>query len=202
MVHHLRGLDCFSPEDQVLFAKFASGGVRKSRFTCVHHAFEFYAREQPSSIAVEHLGSSITYSELDSKANALAHELRALGIVPGARVCLLVQRSIPMVIGILAVLKAGGQYVPLDGGIVTQSTLDFVLEDSGASVVLALGEFAHRVNASSNRRVLLLEDTIGRISRSRDNYTKPHDLSTPEDGVYVIYTSGSLMQSKRNAVEC
>lgn len=198
MAHILQSLDGLSPEDQILFTKFASGGSQKTRFSCIHHAFEFHATTQPSAVAVEHLGSSITYGELDLKANALAHELRALGVIPGVRVCLLVQRSIPMVVGILAVLKAGGQYVPLDGGIVTQSTLDFVLEDSGASVVLALGEFAHRVNASSRRRVLLLEDTIGRISQSGSNCAKLHDLSTPEDGVYIIYTSGESTRSTCN----
>ena len=179
-----------SPEDQRLFVEFGVAETQSIPFKCVHHAFEHHAASSPEAIAVEHLNSSITYAELDHKANFLANNLRALGVQPGKRVCLLVQRSIPMVIGILATLKAGGQYVPLDGGIVTQSTLDFVLEDSGAAVVLVLQEFAHRVNATPTRRVVELEAILQRCDENGADCSKPIDLSTPSDGVYVIYTSG------------
>ncbi|KAI5117922.1 hypothetical protein M0805_002001 [Coniferiporia weirii] len=187
---------CLSPEDQLLFAKFSCGDVQQAPFSCVHHAFEFHAASQPSAIAAEHLGEIITYGNLDRRANDLAHDLRTLGVKPGSRVCLLVQRSIPMIIGILAILKAGGQYVPLDGGIVTQSTLDFVLEDSDSSVILTLREFAYRVSGCIDRHVLVLEDAIERTSQSGGNCSKPCDLSSSDDGVYVIYTSGTTGKPK------
>lgn len=97
-----------------------------------------------------------------------------------------------MVIGILAVLKAGGQYVPLDGGIVTQSTFEFIVEDSDASVILVLQEFAHRASKLVDRRVVVLdsEDAIATAVRNAQNHSKPDDLSSPDDGIYVIYTSG------------
>ena len=184
-------LSGLSSEDQLLFARFGLGESQKAPFACVHHAFEHNASVQPDTIAVEHLSDTITYAELDRKANALAQLLRGSGIRPGSRVCLLVQRSIPMVIGILATLKAGGQYVPLDGGIVTQSTLDFVLEDSGASAVLCLRDFAHRVDETETRRVIVLEDAIACYCALEADCGKPEDLSSPDDGVYVIYTSGT-----------
>ncbi len=185
-----QALQDLSPEDQLLFAKFGLGNTLTPPFSCVHHAFEHHAFSQPSAIAVEHLGNTITYGDLDRVSNGLANELRSLGVKPGSRVCLLVQRSIAMVVGILAVMKAGGQYVPLDGGIVTDSTLNFVLEDSDASVVLALKDYAHRVPLNSSRHVLTLEDAIARLEQDADLCMKPSDLSSPGDGVYVIYTSG------------
>ena len=180
-----------SAEEQQVFSAFSIGAQQHVPFQCVHHAFEFHAAEQPASVAVEHLDNNITYAELERKSNALALMLRSSGVRPGTRVCLLAQRSIPMIIGIMAILKAGGQYVPLDGGIVTQSTLDFVIEDSNAIVVLALREFIHRVKETESRRVVVLEDAIEQCNLPEADISKPIDLSSPNDGVYVIYTSGT-----------
>ncbi|EMD40260.1 secondary metabolism protein [Gelatoporia subvermispora B] len=171
-----------SPKDQAFFVQYGLGARQRPAFECVHHAFEHHAIRQAEAVAVEHLGQTITYGDLERRANSLARLLRGVGIKPGSRVCLLVQRSIPMVVGILAVLKAGGAYVPLDGGIVTQSTLEHVLNDSGATIVLALREYMHRVPDSV---ALCLEDMMHLPDGS-----KPDDLSSPTDSVYIIYTSG------------
>lgn len=183
-------LSGLAPSDQLLFSQFGLGEEQVVPFRCVHHAFEHYAQMQPSATAVEHLGDSLTYAELDRKANALARQLRTMGVQPGTRVCLLVQRSIAMVIAILAVLKAGGAYVPLDGGIVTQSTLEYVLEDSEAALVIVLQEYAHRVSDISGTSALVLEEAIRVCDELEKDFSKPIDLSSPSDGVYVIYTSG------------
>ena len=179
------GLQHLSSHDASLFAQFGLGKQEVAPFQCVHHAFEYQASQRPEAIAIEHLDDSITYAELDRKANGLAHQLRAQGIRPGSRVCLLVQRSISMVIGIMAVLKTGAAYVPLDGSIVTQSTLDFVLVNSKAAIVLALPEYINRV---SNCQVLNLQEAIALIDGPQK---KPEDLSSPDDSVYIIYTSGT-----------
>lgn len=190
-----RAIANLSPEDQRLFVEYGFAEREPVPFDCVHHAFEFQAATRPSATAVEHLKDSITYAELNRKANGLAQQLRAMGVKPGKRVCILVQRSIAMVVGILATLKAGAQYVPLDGGIVTQSTLDFVLEDSEATVVLVLKEFAHRVTSTPTRHVVELEAAIRKCDERGADCSKPIDLSSPNDGVYVIYTSGKQMIS-------
>ena len=100
-------LQHLSLEDQQRFNRFSYGAPQLAPFSCIHHAFEHHAAIQPDAVAVEHLGDTITYAELDRQANILANHLRASGICPGTRVCLLVQRSILMVVGIVAVLKAG-----------------------------------------------------------------------------------------------
>lgn len=183
-----------SPEDALLFARFGVGQRQAPPFECIHHAFDHHAAAQPNAVAVEHCGESITYGELERRANTLALQLRSLGVVPGARVCLLVQRSISMVIGILAILKAGGAYVPLDGGIVTQSTLEHVIRDSESVLTLALSEYVHRVPKS---RVFCLDDMIGCAPETTDRL---ENLSSPNDSAYIIYTSGTLLCCRRCTV--
>lgn len=189
MLYPLQSISHLSPLDQRLFVQWGFGERQTPAFGCVHHAFEYQALTQPHAIAVEHLGASISYSELDACANHLATRLRLMGVSPGSHVCLLVQRSIVFVVGILAVLKAGGSYVPIDGSIVTQSTLEHVLRDADCSVVLALEEYSHRIPASN--RTLVLDSST--LNPSADDCAKPVDLSSPNDSVYIIYTSGMIV---------
>lgn len=191
MPYPLQSISHLSPLDQQLFVQWGFGERQTPAFGCVHHAFEYQALTQPDAIAIEHLGVSISYSELDACANNLATRLRLMGISPGSRVCLLMQRGILFVVGILAVLKAGGAYVPLDGSIVTQSTLEHVLRNGDCSVVLALDEFSHRVPASS--RMLVLDKST--LKPDKDDCAKPLDLSSPNDSIYIIYTSGMIVSS-------
>lgn len=165
--------NALTPLDRDLFVHFGFGERRPAPFTCIHAAFEYYARLQPDAIAVEHLDQSISYAALNAQADKLACRLRKQGVLPGARVCLLVQRSIP-----------------LDGGIVTDSTLEHVLNDSGAILVLALRDFAHRV---SSQRVICLEDIIEDDLNTAATPVEP--LSSTADPIYIIYTSGAQRQA-------
>jgi non-ribosomal peptide synthetase component F len=180
----LQGL---SAEDISLFYRFGFGQREEAPFRCIHHAFEHHAARDPDAVAVEHLGDTITYGELNRRANFLACRLRSMGATPGARVCLLVQRSIHMVVGILATLKAGAAYVPLDGSIVTDSTLSFVLKNSKSTLVLTLPDYIHRV---STLPVINLADVMSSIDSP---CSKPEDLSSPDDSIYIIYTSGKTL---------
>ncbi|GJF00264.1 nonribosomal peptide synthetase [Phanerochaete sordida] len=180
----MASISSLSAEDASLFRRFGFGRREEPPFRCVHHAFEYHVRSNAGAVAAEHLGATITYGELDRRANALAHHLRAMGVRPGARVCLLVQRSIPMVVGIIAVLKAGGAYVPLDGGIVTDSTLAFVLENAKCTLALTLTDYVHRVADFPNIN-------LDEVMKSQDvEYDALEDLSSPDDSCYIIYTSG------------
>ncbi|KAK7469248.1 hypothetical protein VKT23_003735 [Stygiomarasmius scandens] len=175
-------------EDRVLFCKYGFGDVIRPAFECVHHAFAAHAASHPSSIAVENFQETITYAELDQLSNCLSRRLRQMGVVRNSRVCVVVERSILMVVAILSVLKAGGSYVPLDGNVVSSKSLEHVLRDSDAVCVLTLRKFAHRINSSSN--VLCLEDM--ECPCTGDNICqKPDDQSRGEDSLYVIYTSGT-----------
>ncbi len=95
---------------------------------CVHELFEAQAAMQPNAIAVKQGERQMSYGELNAKANQLAHRLRKLGVKPDERVAILVERSVEMVVALLATLKAGGAYVPLDPAYPAQR-LAYMLED-------------------------------------------------------------------------
>jgi non-ribosomal peptide synthetase component F len=187
----LPGLSPLSPEDRALFYQYGLGPRRPVEIPVIHHSFERHARSQPDAIAVEHTvhGHSLTYRQLDVKANRLARRLRAQGICPGKKVCILARRSIYLVVGILAVLKSGGQYIPLDAITIPDSTLSYVLNDSEPNVVLAMSEFVSRIRPDIP--TIDLEATIEADEFSDADGSKPLDTTTPYDGAYVIYTSGT-----------
>ncbi|KAI0304358.1 nonribosomal peptide synthetase 12 [Multifurca ochricompacta] len=185
--------DSLSPRDQRLFGEFSFGERRDRPFQCVHHAFEHHAATHPDHTAVEHLNSKMSYYELDQSANILASRLRSMGVQSGSRVCLLTQRSLIMVIGIVAIMKAGGAYVPLDGGMTTQSTLEHIIKDSRSTLILTSSEFRRRVE-DTGVPVLLLDGFMIRNSTTID--AKPQDLCHPSDTVYLIYTSGTTGKPK------
>jgi non-ribosomal peptide synthetase component F len=189
---NLKAIASLSPEDQKLFVQYGFGSEMAVPFGCVHHAFAHHAAAQPSAIAVEHLGDNITYGDLDVKSSRLARKLQSCDVRQGSRVVLLAERSIPFVIGILAILKAGAAYVPLDGGIVTDSTLGHVIVDSESALTLAMKAYTHRPKTG---RVLCLEDAILE-SETTELASEPLVASKPTDGVYVIYTSGTTGKPK------
>jgi non-ribosomal peptide synthetase component F len=179
-------LPTLSPSDRARFILYGIGAAIPKPFDIVHHAFAARAAATPSAIAVEHKGDTITYERLDRLSTILAAALRARGVQPGKRVCLLVQRSIAMIVGIIAIHKAGASYIPLDGGIVTNQTLGTILEDSGAALVLCTPEYEHRVPANTAHLSLdsfLVDPSIP--------LPYVEDLSRPSDEAYVIYTSGT-----------
>ncbi|KAF9445393.1 nonribosomal peptide synthetase 12 [Macrolepiota fuliginosa MF-IS2] len=175
-----------SPVDRALFYRFGIGEARESPFSCVHHAFEYHALRQPDTAAVIDFEERITYGELERQANCLAAHLRDMGVQPDSRVCVLVERSILMVVAILGVLKAGAAYIPLDGNIVSDTTLAHALGGSGSDIVLTLSKFITRVVGEN---VVNLENAI--CATSSAHCRKPKDLATTKGGAYVIYTSGT-----------
>lgn len=188
-------LSTLSISDQLFFSKHSFGPIQRSPFSCIHHAFEAHVESHPQSLAVVDPFApsdlkSITYSELDRQANFLARHLRDIhGVVPGKRVCLLIERSIFMIIGIVAILKSGASYIPLDGNIVADSTLSHIIQDSEANCVLSLRKYASRV-ISANVPSICLEDVLATITDAECG--KPVDLSNPDDSAYIVYTSGKL----------
>ncbi|KAG7088434.1 hypothetical protein E1B28_012427 [Marasmius oreades] len=179
-------LEELSTEDRSAFFRLGRGDVVPVPFLRVHDAFDHYAALYPYNIAVEDFTEQITYAELDRLANHLALHLQSLGITRGSRVCLLVERSIYMVIGILGILKAGGGYVPLDGNVVSDKTLHHVLGDSKAGAVLSMRPFMERV-PTSDIPVICLEDALS----STGDVTRPQANASADDSVYIIYTSGT-----------
>jgi acyl-CoA synthetase (AMP-forming)/AMP-acid ligase II len=195
-------IESLSLADRVLFNKFSKGPECPIPYDVAHHAFEAVAQAHPDLTAVRHYdGSTITYAELDRRANMLANELiSTYGLRIGDRVVLVYSRCIEMVVFIMAVLKAGGQYVPLDGGIVTDDTLGFDIADSDAPVVLCLPKFFDKVVRSipDDRRNMVNVVDLDATSPlwNMGNPSNPMVEVTTNDGAYVIYTSGTTGRPK------
>jgi amino acid adenylation domain-containing protein len=155
--------------------------------TCIHELFEAQAARTPEAPALIFEGQRLTYGELNRRADQLARRLLPLGVAPGVLVGVCVERSVEMVVGLLAVLKAGAAYVPLDP-LYPRDRLASMLQDSGAQVLLTQSSLAGWLPDVPVRRVLL--DTGAGL---------PADGAAPEgsqraasaDLAYVIYTSGS-----------
>ncbi len=162
---------------------------------CVHELFEQQAAQKPGALAVTAAGAAITYGELNQQSSRLADRLRALGVGRDTLVCVCVERGISMVVGLLAVLKAGAAYVPLDPSY-PPDRLAFMLEDSGAKVVLSERATAGRLG-THDAALLLLDDESDFGGPSA---TTAGRQTMPDDVCYVIYTSGSTGKPKGVAV--
>ncbi|MQU57095.1 amino acid adenylation domain-containing protein [Pseudomonas helleri] len=161
---------------------------------CVHVLLAEQARMRPEAIALTFAGQHLSYAELEGRANQLAWKLRELGVGPQVRVGLALERSLDMVVGLLAILKAGGAYVPLDPEYPLKR-LQYMIEDSGISVLLshcslfaALGELPSSVVRWS------LEDDGPQLAAYRSS-ALPF-INLPQHQAYLIYTSGSTGQPK------
>ncbi len=172
---------------------------------CVHQLFEAQAALRPDAIAVACEDAQLTYAELNAKANRLARHLRLLGVKPDALVAICVERSLDMVVGLLAVLKAGGAYVPMDPSY-PDERLAYMLEDSAPAAVLMRAETRDRLAAVLNgvapaASVINLEDADCWAGQSDSNLDAASVGLTPRHIAYVIYTSGSTGKPKGVMVE-
>ncbi|UJB20528.1 MULTISPECIES: non-ribosomal peptide synthetase [Lysobacter] len=165
------------------------------RIELIHRAFEAQVRATPEAVALEFDGARLSYSELNRRANRLAHRLMGLGVKPDVRVAICVERSLEMVIALLGTLKAGGAYVPLDPSY-PRDRLAYVLEDSAPAAVLvhsATRELLPEDVASP--RIALDADAL--LGEQNEHDPEPEALGlTPRHLAYVIYTSGSTGQPK------
>ncbi|MDO3623332.1 non-ribosomal peptide synthase/polyketide synthase [Ralstonia pseudosolanacearum] len=157
---------------------------------------EAQAARTPDAIAVEHGASKLSYRELDRQANRLAHRLIAQGVVPDARVGLCVERGLPMVIGVLGILKAGGSYVPLDPSY-PRDRLAYMLEDSAPVAVVAQSGTRDRLG---DRPVAVVDLDDGGWQAEPSHRPEVAGLSS-HHAAYVIYTSGSTGRPKGVTVE-
>ncbi|HEY0734013.1 MAG TPA: amino acid adenylation domain-containing protein, partial [Herpetosiphonaceae bacterium] len=158
------------------------------------------AQRQPDAVALVYGAEQLTYAELDARANQLAHQLRARGVGPEVLVGVCLERSLHLVVAMLAILKAGGAYVPLDPAY-PQDRLAFMLADTEAPVVLTDTRLRERVPVVEGARpvtVLCLDTAWERIEPEWSN--APVSEATAADLAYVMYTSGSTGQPKGTAI--
>ncbi|KAF8151294.1 putative nonribosomal peptide synthetase [Crassisporium funariophilum] len=183
-------LSHLSQPDQTLFYAYGVTPQRSVDIPIIHHGIEKQAGARPDAIAVEHLScnETLTYRDLESHSNRLAQILRTQGVLPERRVCILARRSLELIIGIVGVLKAGAQYVPLDAQTITDETLQFVVENARPTITLVMSEYSHRVYGVP---FIVLESVFRPYRTLTEEVPRVDDLSSPDDGAYVIYTSGT-----------
>ncbi len=159
----------------------------------IYERFEEVAARVPGDVAVICEDRRLTYSELNERANRIAYVLRGEGVRPDSLVALCVERSLEMIVGLLAIWKAGGAYVPLDPSL-PEERLAFLLDDTGASVVLTHSTLADRLQGS-RARLFFLDAEIDAPATNLVPAARPEHLA------YVIFTSGSTGRPKGVAVE-
>jgi amino acid adenylation domain-containing protein len=164
---------------------------------CVHQLFEAQVEKTPDAIAIVFEEESLTYAELNCRANQLAHHLCALGVRPDARVAICIERGLEMIVALLAVLKAGGAYVPLDPSYPPER-LRFMLDDSTPLALLTQTRLQALFSGLPGT-VPVLDLTAANPAWQNLPESTPDPQSiglTPNHLAYVIYTSGSTGQPK------
>jgi amino acid adenylation domain-containing protein len=162
------------------------------RDQCLHEAFEAQAARTPDAIAALFEGEQITYRALDQRANQLAHHLRAHGVEPDTFVGVCVERSLEMLVAVLAVMKAGGAYLPLDPAY-PRDRLAFMLDDAQVRVLLTQQRLAPELPAGDAAVICLDRDWDAIAQQPTES---PQSAATPENLAYIIYTSGSTGKPK------
>ena len=159
---------------------------------CLHQLFEAQVELSPDSVAAIYEEQSLTYHELNVRANQLAHYLQRLGVGPEVMVALCLERSLEMIVAQLAVLKAGGAYVPIDPAYPT-ARLAWMCEDTNATILLTQESVLTTVPAICTRVIRLDSEWAAIAAESELN---PVSIVVAANAAYVIYTSGSTGKSK------
>jgi amino acid adenylation domain-containing protein len=179
-------------ERQQLLVEWNDTQTDYPRNQCTHQLFEQQAERTPDAIAVAFKGRTLSYAELNARANQLAHYLRARGVGPDQLVGLCVERSLEMIVGLLGILKAGGAYLPLDPAY-PRERLSFMLADGGIEVLLTQDHLLAKL-PSATVTTIALDSEWQPIAGEDDK--NPESNTSAENLAYVIYTSGSTGRPK------
>ncbi|MGG4499348.1 amino acid adenylation domain-containing protein, partial [Paenibacillus polymyxa] len=168
----------------------------------IHGLFEEQAELYPDNVAAVMNERQLTYRELNERSNRLARKLRETGVEADQLVAILAERSLDMVVGILAILKAGGAYVPVDPDY-PEERIRFMIEDSGAPLLLIQKHLHEKTDFAGTR--LELDDFVwgdrGADSESALDASNLEPISGPVNLAYVIYTSGTTGRPKGTLIE-
>ena len=179
-------------ERHQLLEEWNNTAVDYPKDKCIQELFEEQVERTPDAVAVIFEERQLTYMELNSRANQLAHYLRKHGVGPDILVGICIERSLEMVVGILGILKAGGAYVPLDPTY-PKERLVFMLEDAAAPIILTQSRLSDRL--PRHRGLSICLDTQWE-EIARQSHHKPVNEATSTNLAYVIYTSGSTGKPK------
>ncbi|MDZ8184118.1 MAG: amino acid adenylation domain-containing protein [Nostoc sp. ChiSLP02] len=177
-------------QEQLLF-KFNQTSTEYKDLS-LNQLFEQQVELTPNSIALIHQSEQITYCQLNYQVNQLVNYLQKQGVTKETLVAICLERSIDMVVAILAILKAGGAYIPLDPSYPVER-LNFMLSDSQASILISNQEILEKLSLSSPKIVCL---DIHKDEIAQQSLENPINISKPEHLAYIIYTSGSTGKPK------
>ena len=190
-----------TPERTRLLRDFNATAARYPEKRLIHELFESQAAQRPDATAMVFDGQTLSYAELNRRANQLAHRLIDLGVKPDDRVAICAERSMEMVVGLLGILKAGGAYVSLDP-LYPADRLAYMLEDSAPMSLLSQSALRDTMPLlqSASVPVLILDDVTQSSSSEHDSDPRVPGL-TSRHLAYVIYTSGSTGRPKGVMIE-
>ncbi|MBW4454435.1 MAG: amino acid adenylation domain-containing protein [Nostoc indistinguendum CM1-VF10] len=189
---HLWELPLLTATETQQLLEWSQGEISLQPELCLHQIFEAQVEKNPDAIAVVFENEYLTYKELNQRANQLAHYLQKQGVKKEVLVGICVERSLYMVISIIAILKAGGAYVPLDTAY-PKERLGYMLADAQISVLLTQKHLLETLPPHNAQTVYLDSEENLFITQSTAN---PISQSAPDNLAYVIYTSGSTGQPK------
>ncbi|PCF93431.1 AMP-binding protein, partial [Vreelandella nigrificans] len=179
-------------DEQLLLSGWGEKNTQQYSDTSpVHHLIERQAEATPEAIALVFEDQSLSYAELNARANRLAHYLIGLGVKPETRVGIAVERSVEMVVGLLAILKAGAAYVPLDPDY-PSDRLAYMAKDSGIELLLTQQYLRESLPVAASLSVIALDQ----LDVTHHASTNPEVELHGEHLAYVIYTSGSTGRPK------
>ncbi|HEK1011512.1 TPA: amino acid adenylation domain-containing protein, partial [Pseudomonas putida] len=161
----------------------------------VHRRVQAWAERTPQAVALLCGEHSLSYAELETRANRVAHYLLTQGVGPEVRVGIALERGFDMIVGLLAVLKAGAAYVPLDPQY-PQERLAYLMQDSAMALLLSHSQLLPSLPAPAGLRCL----AIDQLDLAAQPTSAPASDPAPQNLAYVIYTSGSTGQPKGVAV--
>lgn len=163
---------------------------------CLHDLFESQVDRVPGRPAIIHGGETLTYRELDERANQLARHLRLLGVEPGDLVAIFLERSTTTIVAMLAVFKAGAGYVPLDP-IYPPERIGYILENAHVSALLSQESLVEQGELADAGRVVVLDRDWSEVAEQPVTRLTGAETATSDDRLaYVIYTSGTTGRPK------
>ena len=171
--------------------RFGCGPKIEPDAQLIHRAIEEQARVRPEAIAAQHQGRFIRYGELNRQANRLAGVLLEQGVLPGDHVALFVERSIPMLVGMLAVLKVGAAYIPQHVGITPVAQLRHIMDVAKVRMVLTLGELAQAIPLTPAQHCIHLDEFISVASAPADEPNVVGASALVDPVCFVLFTSGT-----------
>jgi amino acid adenylation domain-containing protein len=187
-------------ERHKLIVEWNATSAAYPRDKCIHHLIEEQAARTPDAVAVIDNERTLTYSQLNTQANRLAHHLRRLGVGPEALVAICVERSLEMVVALLAILKAGGAYVPMDPSY-PQERLAYMLKDSAPAALLTLARLKGVLPAGANSLPIIALGAGAPLWAGMPDSNPDRAGLRADNLAYIIYTSGSTGMPKGVMVE-